>query len=111
MDTSMLDKKTVQAMKKAEYMKKYYKLNTDRMKGTALKRYSNNRHELMTRQSEYYKDNKDRYLQKYKCVCGGSYMFVNKNRHYKTMKHHNYITPTPTPAHTPTIKIRILNIK
>jgi hypothetical protein len=46
-------------------------------------------------QKEYYQKNKDKLLTKLKektvCVCGGSYSYVTKNRHYNSGKHKKYV--------------------
>ena len=106
MDITTVDKKVIRAMKKAEYMNKYYKINTDKMKGAALSRYNNNRHCLIEKQKQYYIKNRDRITHKYKCECGGTHTYINKNKHRQTKKHLKYIS-----SQTNTIKIRIINNK
>lgn len=54
-----------------------------------------NKERESTRQKIYYKNNRDRIIEKQKnkinCECGKSYTYVNKLRHLKTSKHLKFI--------------------
>jgi len=40
---------------------------------------------------EYYKENKEKINEKNICECGGKYTHTHKTRHFKSLKHSNYI--------------------
>ena len=43
------------------------------------------------RRTQYYNDNKDEMNKNYDCECGGKYTHAHKSRHFKTVKHKNYL--------------------
>ena len=41
--------------------------------------------------AEWYQENKAKINEKFSCICGGSYTYINKSRHENSIKHKKYI--------------------
>ena len=51
-----------------------------------------NKVKIAERRAERYQENKVKINEKFVCVCGGSYTYINKSQHNKTKKHQVYLT-------------------
>jgi len=54
-----------------------------------------NKEKIKERQKKYVEANKEkineRIKEKFKCECGGNYIYINKSRHFKTKKHLKFV--------------------
>jgi len=86
-----------------EEKKKYYENNKEKYKENNKEYYENNKEKISEQQKEYrennkekikeyYENNKEKINEKYKCECGGKYIFQNKSRHEKSLKHQKYLS-------------------
>jgi len=71
-----------------EYADKWYVDNKYRLKKVRQKYYVNNKEKINEKNNQYYKKNN---VNKYNCLCGGRYSNHSKNKHFKTLKHKNYL--------------------
>ena len=57
--------------------------------------YENNKEQLLKQQKDYCEANKEKILEKSKekidCICGKTFMYCNKARHEKSVKHQTFI--------------------
>ena len=53
--------------------------------------YHNNKEKKEKYKKQYYQNNKEKLNKSFQCECGGSYVLRNKKRHYKSIKHINYV--------------------
>jgi hypothetical protein len=74
--------------------KEYYQDKKEHIKIVHKKYYINNNDKLKEKDKEYYENNKEIFKVKYNCECGGCYTFKNKNTHFKTKIHQDYIKKT-----------------
>lgn len=84
--------------KKKEKDKEYYKNNKEKIKEYRKEYNKNNKEIIKEKEKEYYENNKikifERIKEKFNCECGGCYTKVNKNTHYKTKIHQEYLKNT-----------------
>jgi hypothetical protein len=78
--------------------KEYYRDNQDKIKEyrqehqNKMKEYNNEYYKQnQEKLRQYYQDNKEKINKKFTCECGGCYTFQNKARHFKSLKHQNYL--------------------
>jgi hypothetical protein len=71
--------------------KEYYQDKKEHVKIVHKKYYINNNDKLKEKYKEYYENNKEIFKVKYNCECGGCYTLKNKNIHFKTKIHQDYI--------------------
>ena len=69
----------------------YYKANKDKILEDRVKYYKANKDKIAEQRAERYQENKAKINEKFSCICGGSYTYINKSRHEKTKKHTKYI--------------------
>jgi hypothetical protein len=78
--------------------KDFYENNKDKIKERHKKHYENNKEYYKEYHKEYYKEyylnNKNIFKEKFNCECGGCYTKPNKNTHYKTKIHQEYLKNT-----------------
>lgn len=69
--------------------------NQEHRSKLAKERYQNNKEDKKLKTKEYYQNNKEELLakqrEKIECECSGNYSRSQEARHYKTVKHQNYI--------------------
>ena len=53
--------------------------------------YIHNKEKIKQNDKEYREANKDKFKEKFICVCGGNYIHKHKSTHQKTSKHQNYL--------------------
>jgi len=89
--------------KKAEYNEKNKEYKRNYMK----ERYEQNKEEFLEKQRQYNIKNKEEInkkkreygKQKFTCECGSCIRIDNKNDHFKTKKHQNYLSLNNTPSY------------
>ena len=69
----------------------YYQDNKETLNEKTKQYYENNKTELKQYHTQYRIDNVEKINQKYNCCCGGKYINANKNRHFKSKKHLEFI--------------------
>jgi len=73
-----------------ERNRQYDKDNIDKVKLRRKEYAQAHREENQLYYKTYYEKNKNHYLEKHICGCGGSYRVYDKTKHFKTKKHLNY---------------------
>ena len=73
-----------------ERNRQYDKDNIDKVKLRRKEYAKAHREENQLYYKTYYEKNKNHYLEKHICGCGGSYRVYDKTKHFKTIKHKNY---------------------
>ena len=53
--------------------------------------YINNKERLDQKNRGYYEINKEKLLEKFQCPCGGKYLKSTRDRHYRSLKHKNWL--------------------
>ena len=98
------DSKKFYSNNKEEILKKqksYNKKNADYIRTRNKRRYENDKESILKKQKkyseehkehikQYFKDNKDKFNEKFDCKCGGKFTRRNKSVHEKTQKHITY---------------------
>ena len=74
-----------------EKIKEYYQDNKDRIIKRQKEHYQDNKDRIIKKVKEYRQKNKEKISKKYDCDCGGRYVYSSRARHFKTIKHKNYI--------------------
>lgn len=70
-----------------EKRKAYYKANSGRLLAQQKEYKQANAEQIKAQRKEYRQANAEQIREKHACPCGGRYTTVNKNKHYKTIKH------------------------
>lgn len=96
--------------KRNEYKRQYYKLNSEKIGIYHKERYKNNKEyfisyaeeneeHLKEYRKEYYKKNiekiKENHKSLFQCPCGGKYTGNHKSRHFKSIKHQDFLKNNP----------------
>lgn len=53
--------------------------------------YEDNKEKINEKNKKYRENNKDKINEKFKCQCGCQYTKGNQARHFKSIKHHDYL--------------------
>ena len=96
--------------KKRKWDRKYREKNKDKLREKKKKYRENNKDKIREKSKKYYEQNKERIRQwgiqyrtlknesikkrknkKYECECGGRYTHSNKQQHYRSKKHKNFV--------------------
>jgi hypothetical protein len=78
-----------------EYQKKYAELYKDKISNYQKQYQQENKEHFKEYKREHYLKNKDKLNEKNECPCGGRYSFSTKARHFKTIKHQNFLKNNP----------------
>ena len=73
------------------YNKKYYQTNKKELYEKEKEKRPQKRELINQQARERYKENKEKYIEHFKCPCGGQYTKQHKSRHFKTKKHLKYL--------------------
>lgn len=75
--------------------KEYYQKHKERIKARVREYAANNRDKVLANKREYRVKNlekiKERNSKPYECECGGNYTYNDRQRHFKTIKHTQYL--------------------
>ena len=88
---------SLEARKKERYYIEQLKatLNSNIPTRTIQQYYNDNKEKILEYKQEYYNDNKDKILEykktKYICNCGSTCRIYDKQRHFRSIKHQNFI--------------------
>ena len=63
----------------------------EQIKEHAKQYYTEHAEKMKQYKKQYSTENADKITQKYKCDCGGKYLYSDKSRHFKSKKHINYL--------------------
>jgi hypothetical protein len=78
-----------------EKYKEYRKTRKVEIKERDKKYYEENKEDLLEKKKNYYNNNKKQIAEKgaspYNCVCGSTFRYSDKSRHFKTDKHQSYL--------------------
>jgi hypothetical protein len=78
-----------------EYQKEYFEENKEKIKEQQKEYREENKEKIKEQQKEYREENKQKILEKSKekidCICGKTFMYCNKARHEKSVKHQTFI--------------------
>jgi len=78
--------------------KEYYENNKDNAKKYQKEHYENNKEMIAQKHKVYYENNKEmidlKTKEKFTCECGGKFTRINKNLHFRTLKHQTYCNST-----------------
>ena len=74
-----------------EQKAQYYKANKDKILEEKAQYYKANKDKIAEQRAERYQENKAKINEKFSCICGGSYTYINKSRHENSIKHTKYI--------------------
>ena len=78
-----------------EKQKKYRQKNMVELKNYIQIYQQENKEHLKEYKREHYLKNKDKLNEKNDCPCGGRYSFSTKSRHFKSIKHQNFLKNNP----------------
>jgi len=72
-------------------IKEYYENNKDKIKEYKKEYRGTNKDKITEYNKEYYEINKEKLKEKYTCECGGVCVIGQKKRHFRSLKHQNYL--------------------
>ena len=80
-----MEKENIIFIRATPTIKKYYK------KCYLADYHKKNRHRRLNYSKIYYQENLDKFREKTVCDCGSLFTTWQKNRHFRTQKHQNYL--------------------
>lgn len=70
--------------------KEYYLKNKEKLNLQSKIYKLENIDKILESNYEYKQKNKEKLYERFECECGGTYLFNNKARHFKTLKHQRF---------------------